>query len=56
MISRKGYKIILVALVLFVGLFVITGCKKDPTAGFKNPKTIEYKTDKGKQSWLQTYI
>ena len=47
MISRKGYKKLLVALVLFVGLFVITGCKKDPTAGFKNPKTIEYKTDKG---------
>ena len=47
MLLKKSCKILLVALVLFAGLFIITGCKKDPTAEFKNPKTIEYKTEKG---------
>ena len=41
---------LLLLLVLFVGIIFMTGCSKknDPTAGFKNLKSIEYKTDKGK--------
>ena len=46
---KRGLKTLLVAFVLLVGIISLTGCNKknDPTAGFKNPKTIEYKTDKG---------
>lgn len=49
MTLKKYYKTLLFTLVLFIGIIGITGCNKknDPTAGFKNPKTIEYKTDKG---------
>ena len=44
----KNYKKTLLFLILFIGLTTITGCiKRNPTAKFKNPKTIEYKTDKG---------
>lgn len=43
----KKFKALIFILVLFVGVITITGCKKDPTAGFKNPKTIQYKTSKG---------
>ena len=37
----------LIALVLVFTVFVCTGCEKDPASSFKNPKTIEYKTEKG---------
>lgn len=45
----KKYIKVLSILVLFATIFVVTGCEKkdDPTKDFKNPKTIEYKTDKG---------
>lgn len=44
----KKYIKILSILVLFAAIFVVTGCNNnDPTKDFKNPKTIEYKTDKG---------
>lgn len=45
----KKFKALLFVLVLFVSVIIVTGCNKknDPTANFKNPKTIEYKTSKG---------
>jgi len=44
---NKRFKLLAV-LLLFVGLFVITGCKNDdPTKNFKNPKSISYTTTKG---------
>ena len=44
---KKSIKVLL--LILVVCAFTLTGCTKkdDPTANFKNPKTIEYKTEKG---------
>ena len=44
---KKNIKIILSVFVLLAGLFVVTGCEKDPTKDFKNPKTIILKGDKG---------
>lgn len=44
---KKITKSLLFTLILFIGVLTITGCKKDPTANFKNPKTIEYTTSKG---------
>ncbi len=44
---KKNIKIILAVFVLLVGLFAVTGCEKDPTKGFKNPKTITLKGKKG---------
>ncbi len=46
---RQCLKTLLVALILLFGVGSLTGCNKknDPTAGFKNPKIIEYKTEKG---------
>lgn len=40
---------LLLTIILMVLVVNATGCgkKNDPTASFKNPKTIEYKTDKG---------
>ena len=43
---KKGLKTLLVCALVFT-VFVSTGCEKDPAASFKNPKTIEYKTEKG---------
>ena len=37
---KKNIKIILAVFVLLVGLFAVTGCEKDQTKGFKNPKNI----------------
>ena len=42
----KKINLLLVA-ILFVGVFALTGCKKDPTKDFKNPKTITVETKKG---------
>lgn len=45
---KKSLSLLLV-LFLAITVFAVTGCtkKNDPTASFKNPKTIKYKTDKG---------
>ena len=46
----KKYIKLLIVFVLLISLVAVTGCgnkKDDPTADFKNPKTISYKTDKG---------
>ena len=44
---KKGLKRLVLLFVLLVGVLALTGCEEDPTKGFKNPKTIEYKTEKG---------
>ena len=46
---KKIFKTLLITLILFIGVVIISGCDKkdDPTKNFKNPKTIEYKTEKG---------
>ena len=45
----KRFKTLLLILVLFVGLITVTGCDKlkNPAAGFKNPRSITYKSEKG---------
>lgn len=45
---KRNFKLLLV-FILSISLLIVTGCEKknDPTAGFKNPKTIQYKTEKG---------
>ena len=43
---KKHFKLLLV-LVMVATVFVAAGCSNDPAAKFKNPKTIEYKTEKG---------
>ena len=47
---KNSFKLLLI---LLVSVLIIAGCEKNPTASFKNPKEIEYNTDKG--SIILTY-
>ena len=45
---KRSLKNLMLLFVFFVGVVALTGCNNDdPTKNFKNPKTIEYKTEKG---------